>query len=86
MNTITQPVDLASYYPDDPHQALLDRIASLEVDLYTYRDLFQQALHALHDVTEDRNRLRRENNEKRDELRELRAQVVTSYNLVRRAA
>ena len=43
-----------------------DRIVSLEADLVAYRELAQLAIHKLHDLTKQNDRLR-------EQLRELRA-------------
>ena len=44
-----------------------DRIASLEHDVIAYRDIAQLAIHKLHDLTKQNDRLR-------EQLRELRGQ------------
>lgn len=54
-------------------EALLrERVAELEGDVVTYRNLLQESLHVLHDVTLDRDRLRERYHHALDELRTLR--------------
>ena len=44
-------------------EALADENAELRADLVAYRELAQQAIHALHEVVPERDRLRKENRE-----------------------
>ena len=53
---------------------LLERVASLEADVDVYREIAQQAIHVAHDVTADRDRLRRRGNQRVEDIRPLRAQ------------
>jgi hypothetical protein len=54
---------------------LLKRVASLEAEVAIYRELALQAIHALHDVTADRNRLRAQHHRLLDECRALSVQT-----------
>jgi hypothetical protein len=55
---------------------LLERVASLEADVVAYRMLAQQAIHALHDVVLNRDRLRASHHRLLDEYRALRVQTL----------
>ena len=55
---------------------LLARVQSLEADVLAYRELAQQALHALADLTVRLDRRRVELTELRDEYRAFRARVL----------
>lgn len=55
---------------------LLERVSSLESDLRVYRELAQLGIHALHDVTAERDRLRERLVRLRDEYRMLRVQLL----------
>ena len=47
-----------------------DRIVSLEHDVIVYREIAQLAIHKLHDVTKQNDRLREQLRELRDQYRE----------------
>lgn len=50
---------------------LRERVLSLEADVDAYRELAQQALHALYDLTLERDHLRTHNRRLQEENREL---------------
>jgi hypothetical protein len=52
------------------------RIASFVDDVETYRALAQQAIHALHGLTVERDRLRDQHHRLRDEYRALREHLL----------
>ena len=60
----------------DDQAALLERIALLEADVSIYREFAQQAVHAVHDATVHRHRLREQHQRLIDEFRTLRAQTM----------
>ena len=51
---------------------LRECVANLEADLDAYRAVAQQAIHSLHDLTKECDRLRDQNSELRNELHRLR--------------
>ena len=53
------------------------RIADLESERDTYRDLLQSALAVAHDVTSERDRLRRQLSDLRQEYRSFRERVLS---------
>ena len=53
-----------------------ERIESLEADVRAYRELSQQALHALHDLTLERDRLLRQLARLHDEFRFVREHLM----------
>ena len=63
--------DLAVETQSDEIVLLRERVSSLEEDVEVYREIAQQAIHTAHDVTVDRDRLRRQNRELRDRVREI---------------
>ena len=74
---IEQPNHLAELLVDVLRQLRLehDRVLSLEADVESYRTLSQQAIHALHDLAGERDRLRAANRRLAGELRTLRPVV-----------
>jgi hypothetical protein len=69
-------VDLALVDLADAEAALAERVADLELDVHAYRELALQAIHALHDVTAERDRLRASHRQLHDEYRALREQLL----------
>ena len=57
---------------------LLERLASVEADRGVYRELAQQAIHALHDANRQRDRLREQHHRLLDQYRHLRAQIMSA--------
>jgi hypothetical protein len=57
----------------DEIAVLAERIASLEEDVVRYREVAHQAIHALHHITRERDRLSHENVRLRDQVRTRRA-------------
>jgi len=53
-----------------------EQIVSLEANVRTYRDLAQAAIHELHDLTRERDRLRAAYHRLLDAYRHLRAQTM----------
>ena len=60
-----------------------ERIASLEADITTYRELVTASIHFGHELTAANRRLQRENSHLREQLR---AEVAPSCNLQDRPA
>lgn len=60
----------------DSEAELLERVAQFEADRDSYRLLAQQAIHMLHDLTQQRDRLRASHHRLLDEYRRLRAQIM----------
>lgn len=58
-----------SGYKDLAIEEAVARIADLEHDLIVYRELAVEAIHALHHVTRQRDRLRCENRALREQLK-----------------
>lgn len=56
--------------------ALIDEIVELTIDRNAYRELAQQALHTLHDLMRERDRLRAAHDRLRDQYRHLCAQTM----------
>ena len=59
---------------NDDAVLLRERNAGLEADVDSYRAVATEAIHALHHVTNERDRLRRRVSQLLDEVRALRAQ------------
>jgi hypothetical protein len=68
--------DLAVELLADSEAALQERVANLEQDIAVYRELVQQALTVVHDVTIERDRLREQHHRLLDEYRHLRIQTM----------
>lgn len=64
---------------------LIERVADLEADRDSYALLARQALTALHDTMNERDRLKRRNVQLAEELRQIQ-QVFTSKHLESKAA
>lgn len=59
-----------------------DRVRSLEADIESYQLLSHQAIHALHDVVGERDRLRAQLRDLRDEYRALRERALFTVGAV----
>lgn len=73
MSALPPYIDMALEGYAQAEFELRERVASLEADVASYREVAQQGIHALHHVTRDRDRLARENIRLRDLLRVQRA-------------
>ena len=60
----------------DAEALLLERVASLEADVQSYRLLAQEAIHALHDLARERDRLRERHHRLLNEYRALREDLL----------
>lgn len=57
---------------------LRERLDNVQDDVVTYREVTQQAIHALHDITEAQARLRQQHERLIEEYRRLREQIIRS--------
>lgn len=60
----------------DSEAALMDGLVDLVIERDAYRLVAQQAIHALHDLARERDRLRAAHDRLIDEYRTLRARIV----------
>ena len=69
-------IDMTTSIPNQPTadamavELAADRIVSLEHDVIVYREIAQLAIHKLHDLTKQNDRLREQLRELRDQYRE----------------
>ena len=68
--------DLVIHTLADSEAALIERVRDLAAERDTYRELAQVAMHAIHDLTRERDRLRRQHHHLLGEYRAHRVRTM----------